>query len=174
MKIENRKLSELKLYGGNPRIISDEAVDAVAASIGEFGFKVPILVDRDGVIVAGHVRHKAAQKLGLTEVPVIVADDLTPEQIKAYRIADNRTAELSNWDYELLPIELADLQSLDFDLELLGLWMSPSNAGKPSPVKKLSGFPHPRTQWPDRLREILNGFASFLKSPVGFLERAPS
>jgi len=120
VKIENRKLSELKLYGGNPRIISDEAVDAVAASIGEFGFKVPILVDRDGVIVAGHVRHKAAQKLGLTEVPVIVADDLTPEQIKAYRIADNRTAELSKWDYDLLPIELADLQSLDFDLELLG------------------------------------------------------
>lgn len=120
MKIEYRRLSELKLYAGNPRIISDEAVDAVAASIREFGFRVPILVDRDGVIVAGHARYRAAQKLGLTEVPVIVADDLTPEQIKAYRIADNRTAELSMWDYDLLPIELADLQSMDFDLDLLG------------------------------------------------------
>ncbi len=120
MKIEYRRLSELKLYAGNPRIISDEAVDAVAASIREFGFRVPILVDRDGVIVAGHARYRAAQKLGLTEVPVIVADDLTPEQIKAYRIADNRTAELSTWDYDLLPIELADLQSMDFDLDLLG------------------------------------------------------
>ncbi len=120
MKIEYRRLSELKLYAGNPRIISDEAVDAVAASIRAFGFRVPILVDRDGVIVAGHARYRAAQKLGLTEVPVIVADDLTPEQIKAYRIADNRTAELSTWDYELLPIELADLQSTDFDLNLLG------------------------------------------------------
>ena len=120
MKIEYRRLSELKLYAGNPRIISDEAVDAVAASIRAFGFRVPILVDRDGVIVAGHARYRAAQKLGLTEVPVIVADDLTPEQVKAYRIADNRTAELSTWDYELLPIELADLQSTDFDLNLLG------------------------------------------------------
>ena len=79
----------------------------MAASIQEFGFRQPIVVDEDGVIICGHTRCKAAQKLGLEKVPVHVAKDLTPEQIKAYRIADNKTAELAEWNYELLPIELA-------------------------------------------------------------------
>ena len=119
MKIELRKLSDIKPYPGNPRQ-NDAAVNAVAASIKEFGFRQPIVVDDEGVIVCGHTRYKAAQKLGLTEVPVHVATDLTPEQIKAYRIADNKTAELATWDYELLPIELSDLQGMGIDLELLG------------------------------------------------------
>lgn len=119
MNVEMWPIERLKPYENNPRI-NDGAVDAVAASIREFGFKVPIVADADGVIVAGHTRYKAAQKLGLTEVPVIVATDLTPEQIKAFRIADNKSAELADWDYDLLPIELADLQSVDFDLDLLG------------------------------------------------------
>ena len=119
MKIELRKLSDIKPYPGNPRQ-NDAAIDAVAESIRQFGFRQPIVVDTEGVIVCGHTRYKAALKLGLTEVPVHVATDLTSEQIKAYRIADNKTADLAVWDYELLPIELSALQGMDFDLELLG------------------------------------------------------
>jgi DNA modification methylase len=119
MKIELWKLSDVKPYPGNPRV-NDDAVDAVAASIHEFGFRQPIVVDAEGVIICGHTRFKAAQKLGLEKVPVHVAKDLTPEQIKAYRIADNKTAELSDWNYDLLPIELADLQACNYDLGLLG------------------------------------------------------
>src|SRR5580765_4022142 len=109
MKIELWKLSDIKPYPGNPRI-NDDAVAAVAASIREFGFRQPIVVDADGVIICGHTRYKAAQKLGLEKVPVHVAKDLSPEKIKAYRIADNKTSELSDWNYDLLPIELGELQ----------------------------------------------------------------
>ena len=119
MKIELRKLSDIKPYPGNPRQ-NDAAVDAVAESIRQFGFRQPIVVDTEGVIICGHTRYKAALKLGLEKVPVHVAKDLTPAQIKAYRIADNQTANLAAWDYELLPIELSDLQGMDFDLGLLG------------------------------------------------------
>jgi DNA modification methylase len=119
MKIELRKLSEIKPYPGNPRV-NDDAVAAVAASIREFGFRQPIVVDAEGVIIVGHTRYKAAQKLGLEKVPVHVATDLTPEQIKAYRIADNKTNELSAWNYDLLPIELGELQACNYDLGLLG------------------------------------------------------
>jgi len=119
MKIELRKLSDIKAYEKNPRI-NDDAVDAVAASIREFGFRQPIVVDTDGVIICGHTRWKAAQKLDLEKVPVHVAKDLSPEQIKAYRIADNQTASIAEWDYDLLPIELADLQACNYDLGLLG------------------------------------------------------
>jgi len=119
MKIELWKLTDVKPYPGNPRL-NDDAVDAVAASLREFGFRQPIVVDTEGVIVCGHTRWKAAQKLGLEKVPVHVAKDLTPEQIRAYRIADNKTAELSDWNYDLLPIELGELQAGDYDLGLLG------------------------------------------------------
>jgi DNA modification methylase len=119
MKIELRKLSDIKPYPGNPRQ-NDAAVEAVAASIKEFGFRQPIVVDTEGVIIVGHTRYKAAQKLGLQKVPVHVAKDLTPAQIKAYRIADNKTADLAVWDYELLPIELSELKGMEFDLSLLG------------------------------------------------------
>jgi len=119
MKIELRPLAEIKPYEKNPRI-NDAAVDAVAESIRRFGFRQPIVVDADGVIVCGHTRWKAAQKLGLEKVPVHVARDLTPEQIRAYRIADNKTAELAEWNLDLLPIELAELQGADIDWSLLG------------------------------------------------------
>lgn len=119
LQIIQKKLSEIKPYENNPRI-NDKAVDSVADSIRQFGFRVPIIVDKDGVIVAGHTRLKAAQKLGLTEVPVHVASDLTPEQAKALRLADNKTGELAEWDMELLPIELKELQFLDWDLSMLG------------------------------------------------------
>ncbi len=119
MKIEHRKLADVQPYERNPRI-NDQAVDAVAESIREFGFRQPIVVDPEGVIIVGHTRYKAAQKLGLEKVPVHVARGLTPEQIKAYRIADNKTADLAEWDYDLLPLELGELQEADYDLGLLG------------------------------------------------------
>ena len=115
MKIQIYKLSDVKPFPGNPRV-NDQAVDAVARSIEELGFRQAIVIDPRGVIVVGHTRYKAALKLGLETVPVHVAKELTPEQITAYRIADNKTAELSGWDYELLPIELGKLQACDYDL----------------------------------------------------------
>ncbi|HMO84631.1 MAG TPA: DNA modification methylase [Lacipirellulaceae bacterium] len=119
MKIELRPLSSVTPYDRNPRL-NDDAVAAVAASVREFGFRQPIVVDAEGVIICGHTRYKAALQLGLEKVPVHVAKDLTPEQIKAYRIADNQTASLAEWNYELLPIELGDLQGFNYDLGLLG------------------------------------------------------
>src|SRR5262249_32986129 len=106
-------------YENNPRV-NDEAVDAVAKSIKEFGFRQPIVVDENDVIVVGHTRYKAALKLGLKTVPVHVAKGLTPAQAKAYRLADNQTATLSRWDDDKLPIELAELQQMDFNLDLTG------------------------------------------------------
>lgn len=119
LTIEMRPLDAVRPYAQNPRQ-NDEAVSAVAESIRQFGFRQPIVVDADGVIVCGHTRYKAAQQLGLTEVPVHIATDLTPEQAKAYRIADNKSGELAEWDMDLLPIELADLQGAGFDLESIG------------------------------------------------------
>jgi len=119
MKIELWELSRIRPYDNNPRH-NDQAVEAVARSIREYGFQQPIVVDADGVIIVGHTRWKAARKLGLEKVPVHVARDLSPEQVKAYRIADNKTAELAEWNYELLPIELGELQGMSYDLGLLG------------------------------------------------------
>jgi site-specific DNA-methyltransferase (adenine-specific) len=119
VEIELRDLADIKPYPGNPRN-NDAAVDAVAASILQFGWRAPIVVDADDVIIAGHTRYKAAQKLGLERVPVHVARDLTPEQARAYRIADNKTAELAEWDYELLPLELNAIRDGGMDLSMLG------------------------------------------------------
>ena len=119
MKIEKRKIDEVIPYARNPRA-NDAAVDAVAASINKFGFRQPIVVDEQGVIVVGHTRFKAARRLGLDEVPVHVAEGLTEAQVKAYRLADNRTADYAHWDEELLPLELADLSELEYDLAATG------------------------------------------------------
>ena len=116
MQIINKKITELKPYENNPRK-NDEAVDYVANSIKEFGFKVPIVLDKDNVIVAGHTRYKASKKLGLQEIPCIVADDLTDEQIKAFRLADNKVSEMAEWDFPLLDDELDDI---DIDMEQFG------------------------------------------------------
>lgn len=116
MKIEYKKIEDIIPYENNPRK-NDEAVDYVANSIKEFGFKVPIIIDNENVVVTGHTRLKAAEKLGLTEVPTIKADDLTEEQIKAFRIADNKVSEFSTWDLDKLNLELEDL---DFDMSDFG------------------------------------------------------
>ena len=106
-------------YENNPRI-NDYAVKKVMESIKEYGFTNPIIVDADMVIIAGHTRREASILAGLDRVPYIVRDDLTPEQVKAYRIADNKLAELSNWDDELLKKELFELQAVDYSLEVMG------------------------------------------------------
>ncbi len=119
MEIKLTPIDQIRPYENNPRI-NDGTVDAVAKSIQEWGFRQPIVVDADGVIIVGHTRWKAAKKLGLSVVPVHVARDLKPEAVQAYRIADNKTAELSDWNYDLLPIELSALQEANYDLGLLG------------------------------------------------------
>lgn len=119
MKIELWPLSRLRPYANNPRI-NDGAVQAVAASIREFGFRQPVVCDPDGVVIIGHTRLKAATRLGLSEVPVHVATGLSPEKIRALRIADNQTATIAEWDLDLLPMELIGLESAGFDLNLLG------------------------------------------------------
>ena len=117
MQIVEKKITELKEYENNPRN-NDDAVEAVAESIQQFGFKVPIVIDGNGVIIAGHTRRKAAVRLGLDTVPCIIADDLTPEQIQAFRLADNKTAELAEWDFEALEKELAELAELELDFDM--------------------------------------------------------
>ena len=124
MKIIEKRLDDIRPYERNPRDNSS-AVDKVAASISEFGFKQPIVIDADGVIIAGHTRYKAAEKLKLETVPVVIAADLTPEQVKAYRLADNKTAEFSTWDAGILDDELFDIMEIDmeqfgFDLSEFG------------------------------------------------------
>lgn len=119
MKTELRPIDQITPYEKNPRL-NDDAVAAVAASLKEFGFRQPVVVDGEGVIIVGHTRYKAALKLGLTHVPVHAATDLTPAQVKAYRIADNQTASISQWNFELLPLELSELEAMSFDLGLLG------------------------------------------------------
>lgn len=112
IKIIEKKIEDLTPYAKNPRK-NDKAVDKVAASIREFGFKVPIVIDKAGVVAAGHTRLKAALKLGMDTVPCIIADDLTEEQIKAFRLADNKTSEFTDWDFELLTDELQDINDID-------------------------------------------------------------
>ncbi|MCC7389832.1 MAG: ParB N-terminal domain-containing protein [Phycisphaerales bacterium] len=119
MKIEMRPTGQIRPYDGNPRV-NDKAVDAVAESIRRFGFRQAIVVDGEGVIVCGHTRWKAARRLGLDRVPVHVARDLTPEQVRAYRLADNKTGELAEWDPAKLALELTGLRDSGIDWSRLG------------------------------------------------------
>lgn len=117
MNVQEIKLKDIKPYEKNPRK-NDDAVPYVAESIKQFGFKVPIVIDKNNIIVAGHTRYKAAKKLGFKSVPCIIADDLTDEQIKAFRLADNKVSEKAEWDFDMLNTELDDI--IDFDMELFG------------------------------------------------------
>lgn len=127
MNIIEKPINEVIPYEKNPRI-NDNAVPAVMKSIEEFGFKVPIVIDKNGTIVTGHTRLKAAKKLGMKTVPCIVADDLTPEQIKAFRLADNKVAEAAEWDMELLAEELDGIVDIDMsDFNFGDITDSPSS-----------------------------------------------
>lgn len=114
MNIVYKNLTEIRPYEKNPRK-NKKAVDKVVASIEEFGFKNPIIIDQDGIIVAGHTRYLAATKLQLESVPCILADDLSDEQIKAFRLADNKTAEFAEWDFDLLDEELSEILNIDME-----------------------------------------------------------
>ena len=147
MKVDYIPLTKIHPYENNPRL-NDTAMVAVENSIKEFGFRVPILVDKNGVIVAGHTRYKAAKHLGMKEVPVICIDDLTDEQIRAFRIADNSAGSVAEWDDDLLALELSEL---DFDMEKFGLELndpedeeSEESGEKYAPMKKmeLRAFEH--------------------------------
>ena len=121
MKVINVPINSIKPYENNPRN-NDQGVDAVAKSIKEFNWQQPIVVDKDNVIIVGHTRYKAAEKLGLKSVPIVVADNLSPEQVKAYRLADNKTGELTDWNDKLLQSELDGITNIDmadfgFDFE---------------------------------------------------------
>lgn len=130
VKLESRRITDLKAYENNPRV-NDNAVDAIAESIRRFGFKNPVIVDKEGCIICGHTRVKAAAKLGMETVPVIVAYDLTPAQAKAFRLVDNKTAELSDWDYGKLGDELAELvNGMGVDMDSLGFDTSFLNVGE--------------------------------------------
>jgi DNA methylase/ParB-like nuclease domain len=120
MQIEQWPIARPIPYSRNPRNNDGPAVEKVAASLQAFGWQQPIVVDRDGTIICGHTRHRAAHKLGMTEVPVLIAGDLTPAQVRAYRLADNRTNQEATWVDDLLSLELDELQISDFDLTLTG------------------------------------------------------
>lgn len=119
MNVIYKKIEEIIPYENNPRN-NENAIDKVANSINEFGFKVPLVLDKNNVIITGHTRYLASKKLGLEQVPCIIADDLSKAQIKAYRIADNKVSEFSNWNEDLLKLEFESLIDLNFDLELTG------------------------------------------------------
>lgn len=125
MKIVEKALNEIYLNPDNPRL-NEGAVDAVAESINTFGFKVPIVVNTDGKILAGNTRYKAAQRLGLEKVPCVVADDLDEAKQKAFILADNKTSELAEWDFEMLEKELGELSEIDFDMSAFGFEDEPS------------------------------------------------
>lgn len=123
MQIKEIGIDKINVYENNPRI-NDKAVKYVANSIKKFGFKNPIIIDKNNIIVAGHTRYLASKKLGLKNVPCIIADDLTEKQIKAFRLADNKVSEFSQWNNDLLNLELGELSDLDmsdfgFDLDNL-------------------------------------------------------
>ncbi len=112
MEIIQKMIDDLIPYDNNPRK-NDEAVEKVAESIREFGFKVPVIIDKDNIIIAGHTRVRAAKELGLDTIPVIIADDLTEEQVRAFRLADNKVSEFSAWDFSKLEEELLNISDID-------------------------------------------------------------
>lgn len=136
MTVVEKKISEIRPYENNPRI-NDGAVDKVAESLKEFGWKQPIVIDSDGVIIAGHTRYKAAQKLGMDKVPCLVADDLTEDQVRAYRLADNKVSDYAIWDNKLL---LEELDAIPDDLftgfELGGIFDDTLDENDNKPVEE--------------------------------------
>lgn len=128
MQIVYKRIDDLREYVNNPRN-NENAVAAVAASIDKFGWKQPIVIDAAGVIVCGHTRYKAAQRLGQQVVPCVIADDLTEDEIRAYRLADNKTAELAGWDFDKLDAELEELAATGFDMDAFGFDLDDLQAG---------------------------------------------
>lgn len=122
MQIIEKSIADIRPYENNPRN-NEAAIQYVANSIKDFGFKVPIVIDKNGVIITGHTRVLAAKKLGMKTVPCILADDLTPEQVKAFRLADNKVSEMADWNWAKLEKELDSLGNLDWDMSSFGFDM---------------------------------------------------
>lgn len=141
MQIEQINISELTAYDKNSRKHSDEQIHKIAASIKEFGFTNPVLIQDDGTVIAGHGRVEAAKVLKMAEVPVIRLTHLTPEQARAYVIADNALTDMSEWDVDLLRFELLELKNLHFDLELLGLDDVAGILAEIEPLAEMPGLP---------------------------------
>ena len=156
MKVQQAKISEITPYENNARF-NDDAVEYVANSINEFGFQQPIVVDKDNVIIVGHTRYKAAKKLGLKEVPIVVADKLNEDQVKAYRLADNKTGEMADWDNDKLMIEL---QNIDIDMTDFG-FVDELNEDVVNLAEKIKENPMPGSL-----------FDSFLIPPFSVLDTA--
>ena len=119
LKVETWPIERLVEYARNPRK-NDEQVERMKAAIKEFGFRIPVVAKSDGTLVDGHLRLKAARALGLTEVPVALADELTETQVKAFRLLANQSANWAEWDYDLLKLEMEELEAENFDLDLIG------------------------------------------------------
>ena len=151
-KLIYKHIDELVPYENNPRD-NEKAVDAVANSIKEFGFKVPVIIDENNIIVAGHTRVKASKKLGVTEIPCIVADDLTEEQIRAFRLADNKVAELSEWDFKKLEEELADIT---MNMEDFGFESKKNDSENPYTMKVDIPKYEPMSEEAPPLSELVN------------------
>lgn len=157
MEIVSKKISEIKPYERNPRK-NDEAVQYVANSIKEFGFKVPIVIDKNGIIVAGHTRYRAAKQLGYSEVPCIIADDLTEDQVKAFRLADNKVSEFAKWDNKLLDFELFDI---DMDM---------SDFGFISKIEEEVEYENPEIEFTEVLGEEHNYIVLYFDNEVDWLQ----
>jgi len=134
LTFETWPIERLIEYARNPRK-NDHAVDKIAGAIKEFGFRIPVVAKSDGLVVDGHLRLKAAKKLGFTEVPVILADDMTEAQIKAFRISVNRMAEFAEWDNELLTLEFSELTDMGFDLDMTGFTAEEIEALTPEQIE---------------------------------------
>lgn len=128
MQIIDKQVTELTPYENNPRH-NEDAVKFVKASIQQFGFKVPIVISPENVIIAGHTRVLAAKELGMETVPCVIADDLTEEQMKAFRLADNKVSEASGWDWDKLDQELAEIQNLTTDIDMRDFGFSVTDEG---------------------------------------------
>src|SRR5699024_6051193 len=155
VKITQMSPDELTPYEGNPRKITGHAVDRVAESIERYGWQQPIVVDAEHVVLVGHTRLQAAQQLGLTEVPVHVADDITPEQARAYRLADNRTGELSQWDHEALALEAREFPDelvetffpdVDLEIESIEAAQGPTDEDVADAADRIGSIPDPAAE----------------------------
>jgi hypothetical protein len=159
MKIVNVPIGDVKPYPNNPRK-NDEAVDGVMNSIKEFGFNSPILLDKDSVIVCGHTRHRAAQKLGMTEVPCVYLTDLSEDKIRAYRLADNKVSEAAEWDMKKLEKELNALANIQIDMSVFGFGEDDDN----KPEDK------PEVEFTEELLEEHNYLVLFCNNSVDWLQ----
>ena len=168
MNVVDIDINEIKPYENNPRY-NEHAVEFVANSLKKFGFQQPIVIDKNNVVVAGHTRLKAAQKLGYTKVPCKYADELSPEEVKAYRLADNKTNEIAVWDKEAEKLELSELDDLGFDMAEFGFWEEEDSADSKTEKVKLD-VSTAKVPFTEVLREEHNYIVLYFDNEVDWLQ----